>query len=209
MRKKYEQTMANYIGAVFGTSWAPIPGVATATNIIAELELERVGFQAFMPDVENTCQKNVMRFYKKRTFALNMGGMIPYAGPVLAILDIWGRGRYIIRLAEEHEKDKNFFDDSWLVKIKDFWPTFEPELWDGEVIISFYQRTTGMMVSREVHDIFIKTLGEIGRIYNEKVKTIEGFENMQDQGEELLYKASEGVKEGAKVVGNMLKKWFK
>jgi hypothetical protein len=59
--------------------------------------------------------------------------------------------------------------------------SIEHEFWDGEAIISFYQRTSGSLVSQEIRKIFIDTLGKLGNIYHEKIKTIKGFDEIQDQ----------------------------
>lgn len=218
-REHFNASIGHHIGLVFGSAWVPIPGASTAIELRAERELARLGFKAFTPHIEAPTQETVMRFFKRKRFALESLEAVLFAGSVLSILHIYGKGQYIMEVAAESHGDRAFFADDLDANLARLWADFEPRLWDGQELLDYYTKTTGLTLSTKVVDEFSSTLNTLEKKYAHAVKTIPGFETFQENGEALVHNtgvfAREALADGAELAknglaqaGKVLGKWF-
>jgi len=195
--EQFNREIAKYIGVVFASAWVPVPGAATVVEIQAERELARFGFDSFLPDLDTDTEEQIIRLFRRKRFALKAFEIVPFAGSVISILHIYGKGMFILQVATRSEEDSSFWGPSLDEKLSAIWTEFEPSLWDGTEILSFYRETTGGQVSSEVETQFENTLRAIETKYKEAVENYPGFDAFQEKGEAFMHISGEIAREAA------------
>ena len=199
----YKQMIAKHMGFVFLSGWVPIPGSSAGMEFYAEKELCDFARDNFLPAMQQDEKTFVMRFFKKKRFMLRTLELIPYAGSVLSIVHIYGKGHFLMELASRNVDVASV--ETRKEALQEVWTDFEHLLWDGESMIDFYEEISSQNLPPQIKEHFSKVLQSLEKHYQEKLSSNPKFNDFQEKGEEFVHNTVETAKSTAK---NLFNKWF-
>ena len=192
-RKAFDQSTARYIGLIFASSWTPLPGATAVVQLKAEYDITRTGFETIEPTVPEPLRDPIIRYFVRKRFLLKSASSIPYAGSTMSVVHIYGLSRFILAVADHRARYAAVpLNEDTLDELLDtIWPQFEPTLWDGDAVLSFYEAASGVKAPNAVRSSFATVLKSIQKQYELLASKVPGFDTVQKHGEAISFKAGE------------------
>ncbi len=182
--RRFERETAVAMSAILTTHWiaGPLAGVLVGKTFDTQLDSAR---KTVLADFGDRQLEAVQRAYRANTGLMTLGGAAPYVGSVVCVLDLYGRGRFFIATGEVHKRQRLTATDPEARVFRSIWKDVEPSLFDSDEILGFVERFSGVRPESATSRAFGSTVDELSRLYREKIRTMEGFDEFQRKQERV------------------------